>query len=327
MWRSGTSLLYALLNQHPSIGLMYEDDLLLLWPLFIGGKAKRDWVARWEFWNSAPERHKIDFAGLVPQPTPKQALEFCYKHKGTAIWGSKSPNYYDSMTKLADIFPNARFIIIWRDLRGICGSVQRAGSRPSWFARMGMIHRTILGYREMKAQRDQLIERGMEVHELQYEALISDPESTMRSICEFLHVAFDRNMCSLKGADRSAIFDHSHHQLVNSSEIVPQGKKTDALLPRLQRKIARYTALWKDEANGGWPPLSSPLDTSNKPSLIERLFDRVIYGALKLYDQFIAITYCYAPISLLQSYRGIKRQPVPLKRAPTARDSKTIPIS
>ena len=34
MWRSGTSLLYALLNQHPQIGLMYESDMLTLAPLF-----------------------------------------------------------------------------------------------------------------------------------------------------------------------------------------------------------------------------------------------------------------------------------------------------
>ena len=30
MWRSGTSLFYALFNQHPQIGLMYESDMLTL---------------------------------------------------------------------------------------------------------------------------------------------------------------------------------------------------------------------------------------------------------------------------------------------------------
>ena len=34
MWRSGTSLLYSLLNQHPQIALLYEGDLPLLRPLF-----------------------------------------------------------------------------------------------------------------------------------------------------------------------------------------------------------------------------------------------------------------------------------------------------
>ena len=41
MWRSGTSLFYALLNQHPQIKLMYEDELPLLWPLFLGSRQAR----------------------------------------------------------------------------------------------------------------------------------------------------------------------------------------------------------------------------------------------------------------------------------------------
>ena len=64
MWRSGTSLFYALLNQHPQIKLMYEDELPLLWPLFLGGRAKRDWPERWEFWNQALSRHKLDVNDL-----------------------------------------------------------------------------------------------------------------------------------------------------------------------------------------------------------------------------------------------------------------------
>jgi hypothetical protein len=35
LWRSGTSLLYRLINQHPEISLMYEGDLAVLRPLFM----------------------------------------------------------------------------------------------------------------------------------------------------------------------------------------------------------------------------------------------------------------------------------------------------
>src|SRR5271157_1551233 len=64
MWRSGTSLFYALLNQHPQIALLYEGDLPLLWPLFLGSKAKADWPERWEFWNSGVTRHRLDIDHL-----------------------------------------------------------------------------------------------------------------------------------------------------------------------------------------------------------------------------------------------------------------------
>ena len=49
MWRSGTSLLYTLLNKHPEIGLMYEADLPLLPGLFRNSGGKQDWLERWEF--------------------------------------------------------------------------------------------------------------------------------------------------------------------------------------------------------------------------------------------------------------------------------------
>ena len=69
VWRSGTSLLHALLNQHPEIGLMYEAELPLLSSLFLGGRSKSDWPERWEFWNNALSRHGLDPAGIAPAST------------------------------------------------------------------------------------------------------------------------------------------------------------------------------------------------------------------------------------------------------------------
>jgi hypothetical protein len=311
MWRSGTSLLYALLNQHNDIGLMYEDDLPLLWPMFIGGRAKRDWSARWNFWNSAPERHKIDL-GRIPEPRPslKAALEFAYKRAGATIWGAKSPNYYDSMTSLVQVFPNARFIIIWRDLRGICSSIVRAARQPSWFSRVGMTQRTILGYRQMKLQRDGLVNAGIHVHEIHYEDLVSDPAGTMKGICQFLEIGFDPQMCSLTNADRSAVFNHGHHALVNSSRIFSSQERPEVLSLSVKKKIARYTRLWKEEQGGQWPVYAGNVeDDRSKPSQFERLQDRLVYRVLRTYDLGIIFFYCYAPMFLLRSYRSLKRQP------------------
>jgi hypothetical protein len=59
IWRSGTSLLYTLLNQHPQIALMYEGELPLMQYLFPRGRARPDWLSRWDFLNNAPQRHKL----------------------------------------------------------------------------------------------------------------------------------------------------------------------------------------------------------------------------------------------------------------------------
>jgi len=63
MWRSGSSLLYALLNKHPQVNLMYEADLLLLRPVFLKPARFSDWAERWQFWNQAFERHGLDPGG------------------------------------------------------------------------------------------------------------------------------------------------------------------------------------------------------------------------------------------------------------------------
>lgn len=329
MWRSGTSLLYALLNQHRDIGLMYEDDLPLLWPLFIGGRAKRDWLERWNFWNGGPERHKFKADQLPTAPDNlKSALEAAYKRAGTVIWGTKSPNYYDLMTELAEMFPDARFLIIWRELGGICGSIIRASQKPSWFSRVGMTHRTILGYHQMKIQRDRLVKAGLPVHEIYYDGLVSNPIETMKGICEFLQIPFDPKMCSLRNADRSAVFDHEHHALVNSEEIVASPKRPDVLPFSVKRKIARYTRLWKEEYGGQWPAYEVAGD-QEKASTTERMTDRLIYGALRTYDIAIVLIYCFVPLFLLRGYRSLKRQPAPVaaRKVQETRESETVSIS
>ncbi len=130
MWRSGTSLLYSLLNQHPQIGLMYEADLFLLRPLFSRKGSKRDWQGRWEFWNSALSRHNVP-TDKIPEAgpdLPAAASAVWREYAGTAaVMGEKSPNYYDCLQTLSEQFPDARFLVIWRDLADICRSIL---SRP-----------------------------------------------------------------------------------------------------------------------------------------------------------------------------------------------------
>src|SRR5271155_3876996 len=59
MWRGGSSLLYALLNKHPQVALMFEADLLCLRSVFLKPKAFCDWAERWEFRNDAFRRHGL----------------------------------------------------------------------------------------------------------------------------------------------------------------------------------------------------------------------------------------------------------------------------
>ena len=309
MWRSGTSLLYALLNQHSRIALMYEGDLPLLWPLFWGGRTKADWQERWEFWNGALSRHQIA-GGRLPADISSlsAAVESAYRqYAGEAIWGCKSPSYYDAMTQLSEQFPKARFVIIYRNPADICRSIVRAGRKASWFSRSGMPLRALLGYREMKRETDRLLSAGVQVHILQYEELVREPERELRRICDFLQVPFEARMTSLADAKRSAIYEADHHAMVKSTQIRPSGPREEVLPAELLQKILRYTHLWREQSRGTWPLYFEPLagDAQN-PGWLEQVADAFVYRAYRAFDWAIVPIYCFAPLSLLRMYRGMK---------------------
>ncbi len=309
MWRSGTSLLYALLNQHPQIALMYEGDLPLLWPLFLGGKAKSDWLQRWEFWNSALSRHQLSGSRLPSEVASlSEAMEQVYRqHAGDAIWGCKSPNYYDSMTRLAEQFPAAKFVIIYRNPADICRSIVRAGRKASWFSRPGMSLRGLLGYREMKRETDRLVGMGAQVHLLQYEELVREPEIELRKICEFLQIPFEARMVSLADAERSAIYEADHHAMVKSTKIRAQGPREEVLPPAFHKKVLRYTHMWREQSGGTWPAYCEPLASdAGNPGWLERCSDFLQYRAYRAADWAIILIYCFAPIGLLGMYRRMK---------------------
>ncbi len=311
MWRSGTSLLYALLNQHSQVALMYEGDLPLLRPLFRGGKSRTDWLQRWEFWNGALTRHQLSGARLASEVSSlPMAMELAYRqYAGEAIWGCKSPNYHDSMTQLAREFPKARFIVICRNPADVCRSIVRASGKDSWFSRPGMSLRALLGCRALKKEIDGLVSAGVPVHVLQYEELVRDPEGALRGICEFLQIPFDARMLLLENAPRSAIYDREHHEMVKGKQIRASGPREEVLPMALKNKIHRYTNLWREEYRGTWPVYcDQDASDAGKPSWFERNADALLYRAYRALDHAVIYAYCIAPLSWLRLYRGMRGQ-------------------
>lgn len=313
-WRSGTSLLYSLLNKHPQIALLYEGDLLLLKPLF-WTRGASGWLARWNFWNKAVDRHELNTAQFPKSISQvKQAMEITCKdyalRKGGRIWGDKVVNFYDSLVTLAEFFPEARFVIIWREPTAIVRSIMRAAQGRSWFAdRSGMIQRFLMAHKNLKDQCDALLGRGARVHQMQYEALVAEPEKTMADICKFLDVPFLSAVACLEGADQSAISQGAHHFMVRSGKIEPSLERAEIVPSAVKQKVDRYVALWRAQTGGEWPALGAPQQRdAGKPSLLERAVDKSVYRCLRVLDALIVLVYCYAPLRLLEKVRGIRHR-------------------
>jgi hypothetical protein len=317
-WRSGTSLLYSLLNKHPQVALMYEGDLLILKPLFWIPLVKKQWAIRWQFWNAAPERHGLNRAKLTQKTHGLYEIaeeifrEYAQK-KGALVWGDKSPNYFDSLHRCARAYPDARFIIIWRDPAAICRSVINAkavlaGEEPSYFDRPGMLHRTLMSCEVLRKQCEWLLEHGFRVHQLHYEHLVASPDREMRRICRFLDIPYLNSIACLNGADQRAIYDAGHHLLLRTGRIARHRPDATALPADLQKKIAAFLSRWRSASAKEWPAVCSAKQSWLSGSSWLRAWDISIYKFLRAFDHVIIVAYCFAPIFLLKQFRDLKRR-------------------
>ncbi len=108
---------------------------------------------------------------------------------GATMWGDKSPNYYDRMTWLAQQFPGARFLVVWRDPMDTARSMVRAAAGgSSYFQKRGVRTRGLIGYRMLRRQYQALLDAGVPVHALDYEDLIRDTRGCMEEVCRFLGI-------------------------------------------------------------------------------------------------------------------------------------------
>jgi N-acetylglucosaminyldiphosphoundecaprenol N-acetyl-beta-D-mannosaminyltransferase len=312
VWRSGTTLFYSLLNQHPDIRLFYESDLPVLWPMFRLPWERQSWVDKWEYWNAGVSRHDLDPVRLAsPVNSLAEAIELAGKtyaaEKGKRRWGCKSPSYYDRLDYLAREFPDARFIVIWRDPEEICLSVIKAAPFTEWFARPGMPRKALLASKTLKKQMDKLLEMGTAVHQIHYRDLVEHTDETMRGVCNFLRVPFDPAVTDLTRSDRSAVFEGPHHNLAKGGKIVARKESKESLPPALTRKIRRYKALWKAESGETWMLTQRFVETGDsKPGILERAVDRASLILSHLRDNVPRMIFSILPLAVWQAYRRLK---------------------
>ena len=311
MWRSGSSLLHALLNKDPRVKLMYEADLALLRPVFWKPLAA-DWAARWEFWNGAVRRHGFDPVDLSGRACNfRQGFETVYREyarrKGGTIWGDKSPDLHDRMVLMAKTFPEARFIVVWRNPAAVSASMAAAAAKDaSFFRKPGMALRGLLGGAVLRRQCNQLLSAGIPLCEVDYEELVQEPAAVMRRVCEFLGIPYDSSLTTLEGANREAIHTGEHHQLLRGTQIVARTGPA-ALEAALAAKIERYVRWWQRAHQNAWPRHPAPTpEAGAAPGLVERIRDRILYRAWRSVDAFTRLAFCVAPLAWLRWYRGRK---------------------
>ncbi len=188
--RSGTTLVQTLLNRHPVIHGGPEFDLtpavmaLRSQLLAAHDKGRIDRICNREQIDQALGRLLRDL--LLPAA----------RRNGKRWFSEKTPANVLVFDALLDALPAARFIHVVRDPRAVSLSMLAVAERyrmrgkppPEMIASPGQVIQTLLRHVEAGvAAAARVPER---VYTLRYEALVRSPEPVLRSLCDFIGVAW-----------------------------------------------------------------------------------------------------------------------------------------
>ena len=314
VFRSGTSLLYALLNQHPRVALMYECDVWDFPEAFCRMRFKGDWLQRQEFYNQMLSRHRLIFGGslrgLENVRTPADLYRVFSEGKNKPLFGEKSPFYCMHLRSLVRRYPEGRFILIWRDPTEIYRSVLRAGRKKRFFRRRGIMSRLIFYQEQMIQQAAELELAGVRLCHVTYTDLTENTEDACRRICRYLEIEFDEKMLDLASADLTAVFpgpEHDHlrrgkierRQFANETEV-------EIMAPAVRKRLQRFGARWR-RLQSQWLGYQTGAADAPEPSTLERLNCKIAGAFFRTVDGGKRVLFEFLPLAWLRTYRLTKK--------------------
>lgn len=193
----GTDLLRSILNANPSIYLNGEMPFLYHLPrygydvntVFTNendlGKF-RELLLKLDIWNNL---QNIDgLPDLNADNSLVDVLRFYFSEEENLIWGNKTPQNSENLAGLEQVFPDANFLIIARDVRDVCLSWRNKWGKNiylcshKWRFRM-QIAKNVAA--ELPPER---------IHFIRYEDLLTNTREVTLGICKFLNVEWSDRM-------------------------------------------------------------------------------------------------------------------------------------
>jgi hypothetical protein len=210
--RSGTTLLRLMLNQSPILHIPQESRFLVA--LHKNQELYGDFTQSYQRWffirdlqtNQATSKTftfpifnltleeaeaslvkaaPTNFAGAAATIFTASALK-CNKQR----WGDKTPHQIQHLPFLAQAFPDAKFIHVIRDGRDVAVSIRNAGWRGGKILEIARYWK-----KQVEAGRSAGVLLGADRYfEVFYEQLIEQPETTLKSLCNWLEIEYTPQM-------------------------------------------------------------------------------------------------------------------------------------
>lgn len=189
--RSGSTLVQRILATHPDISTASEPWILLPYLYSI-----RNHGIYTEYVHSESVTAIEDF--IKELPNGKQdyfgAIRKCALHlykkaskTETTYFLDKTPRYHLVIDDLIQMFPDGKFIFLWRNPLGVAASIIETWGNSKW-----NLHRYKVdlfdGLNNLLMASEKYKER---IHEIKYEDLLSQPDKEMKRLFDYIELEYD----------------------------------------------------------------------------------------------------------------------------------------
>ena len=211
--RSGTTLLASMLNASDQIYIPYETDFIARAYPYLQNKTAFDVqdyklitqlfkkTAKQEGWGMSEEYLLSHLESKSPQTftdVNSAIYEAFHKQEGTLDldWGIKAPVLIASLDRICEVCPGAKIVHIIRDGRDVYLSYKKIHeSSEVKFGPKGVIATALYwidGLRRIEQFKNS--EKDIDIFELRYRDLLSEPEEKLRELCNFLEIGYRSEM-------------------------------------------------------------------------------------------------------------------------------------
>lgn len=175
---SGTTLLRLMLDSHPNIMIAQETG-------FLRAAQAQYHIPFWKFGGEWLSRIGMteDELDVAVGRFYDDFFSAAAAKRGAGRWGDKTPYHVHHMALAARIFPDAQFVATVRQP----GAVARSMDRFHWDWSKGIQHWS----HSNQAMVDNGIDLADRFHLIRYEDLVTDTESVMREVLDFLDEPWD----------------------------------------------------------------------------------------------------------------------------------------
>lgn len=279
--RSGSTLLQRLLGAHPAISTVSEPWLLL--PLLYAPRRggiyarydHREYMKALEDFCTQLPGGRVDYLRAVRA----FALQLYSRASGdSAVYFlDKTPRYHLIAREIFEVFPDGKFIFLWRNPLAVPSSMMETWSRGKW----NLYRFKPDLYQGLANLVDVYRKESANVCGIRFEDLIAEPKQQIRRVFDYLELPSDPTTIGSFKADRLAgrMGDPTGVRSYDSVARAPLEKWIGTMNNPLRRAWARRYLAWIGEARlatmgYSMPELMQALDRS--PRSLEFLASDVV---------------------------------------------------